>query len=208
MGDFLIYSGIAALAAYLLGSLNGALLMSKALMGDDIRKHGSGNAGATNVLRTYGAKWTVIVSLWDIAKGVLAVLLANHLLPNKYFGGEILAGGLIVGFFVAVGHIFPVFFGFKGGKGVLTSCAVFFAIDPVVASISLGFFFIIVVITRYISLGSVCAVAILPALGWLFGRGVPAIAMYASVGLLIIILHRANIKRLLNGTESKFSKKK
>jgi glycerol-3-phosphate acyltransferase PlsY len=202
MTDFLIYGGIAALAAYLLGSLNGALLMSRLLLGDDIRNHGSGNAGATNVLRTYGVKLTLPVAVWDMGKGVLAVLLGRSLLPEEYHGG------LVVAFFVILGHVFPLFFGFRGGKGVITSCAVIMALDPVTAAIALGLFAAIVAITRYVSLGSVCALAVLPVLGILFDRGLPAIAMYASAAVLIILLHAANIKRLLKGTENKFSSKK
>jgi len=202
MADFIIYSGIAALAAYLLGSLNGALLMSRFLLGDDIRKHGSGNAGATNVLRTYGVKWSILVSVWDVSKGVLAVLLGSRLIPEEYYGG------LIVGFFVILGHVFPIFFGFRGGKGVITSCAVLFALDWQTAAIALGLFMVIVVITRYVSLGSVCAMLTLPALGALFNRGVPLIMMYAALAVLVILLHRANIKRLFAGTENKFGKKK
>jgi glycerol-3-phosphate acyltransferase PlsY len=201
MSEFLIYGGVAALAAYLLGSLNGALLMSRLLLGDDIRKHGSGNAGATNVLRTYGVKWTVLVSVWDVGKGVLAVLLGNRLIPEEY------RGGLIVAFFVVLGHVFPLFFGFRGGKGVFTSCAVIAALDPVTAAIALGLFFIVVILTRYVSLGSICAVLILPVLGLLFDRGWPAIVMYSATAVLVTLLHRANIKRLFNGTENKFRKK-
>jgi glycerol-3-phosphate acyltransferase PlsY len=202
MSELLIFGGIAALAAYLLGSLNGALLMSGLLLGDDIRKHGSGNAGATNVLRTYGVRYTLPVAVWDVGKGVLAVLLGSRILPEEYYGG------LIVGFFVILGHVFPIFFGFRGGKGVFTSCAVLFALDWQTAAVALGLFAVIVVITRYVSLGSVCAMLTLPALGALFCRGAPVIAMYAATGMLVILLHRANIKRLLAGTESKFSRKK
>lgn len=188
-------------AAYFIGSLNGSLMMSRFLLRDDIRKHGSGNAGATNVLRTYGIKWTVLVSIWDIGKGILAVLLGVWLLPDGY-------GGLIAGFCVIVGHVFPIMFGFKGGKGVFTALAVFLTVDWKTAVIALGLFLLVVILTRYISLGSICAVITLPILGLLFQRSWAAVVMYAAVAVLVTFLHRANIKRLLNGTENKFPRNK
>lgn len=201
MNDIIAYIVIAA-AAYLIGSLNGSLLSSRFIMRDDIRKHGSGNAGATNVLRTYGVKWTLAVLAWDVGRGVLAMWLGRCFLPEPGYG--MIAAGL----FVIIGHVYPLYFGFRGGKGVLTACAVMFALDWQVASIALALFILLVVCTRYVSLGSICAVFILPFLGVLFGREWEAVAMYAAVAALSIFLHRENIKRLLNGTENRFSYKK
>ncbi|MCL1806898.1 MAG: glycerol-3-phosphate 1-O-acyltransferase PlsY [Oscillospiraceae bacterium] len=198
-----------AVGAYLLGSLNGSLISSRLFWRDDIRRHGSGNAGATNVLRTYGVKWTIAVALWDIGKGILAILLAAFLFVDGHEG--LLAGSLTAltaGVFVILGHVFPVFFKFKGGKGVFTSLAVFYTWDWQTASIAFGLFILIVLVTRYVSLGSVCAVITLPILGFVFGRRWEAVAAYAAVMLLVIFLHRTNIKRLLNGTENKFGLKK
>ncbi len=199
---------VIAVSAYLIGSLNGSLLASRAFLRDDIRKHGSGNAGATNVLRTYGVKWTVIVSLWDVGKGVLAVWIGQWLLPEYGFWGASPAAVLLAGFCVIAGHVFPVFFHFKGGKGVLTACAVFFTLDWQVASIAFGVFLLLLLLTRFLSLGSIAAVFTLPFLGLLFHRGWLTVAVYGAMGILIIILHRANIKRLLNGTENKFPRNK
>jgi glycerol-3-phosphate acyltransferase PlsY len=199
--DIILRLFTVAAAAYLIGSLNGSLLTSRFLLRDDIRKHGSGNAGATNVLRTYGVKWTVIVLLWDVGRGVLAMWLGLWLLP----GGH---GGLLAGFFIIIGHVFPVYFGFRGGKGVITACVMMFVLDWQIASIALGLFILIILITRLVSLGSICAVFTLPFLGFLLAREWPAIGMYAAVAVLIIFLHRGNIKRLMNRTERKFSYKK
>ncbi|MDR1692851.1 MAG: glycerol-3-phosphate 1-O-acyltransferase PlsY [Oscillospiraceae bacterium] len=199
---------LAAVTAYLVGSLNGSLLLSRAFLRDDIRRHGSGNAGATNVLRTYGVKWTVLVSLWDVGKGVLAVWLGQWILPGYGFSSFTRSAVLLAGFCVIAGHVFPVFFGFKGGKGVITACAVFFTLDWQVALISFGVFLLLLLLTRFLSLGSVAAVFTLPILGALFGREWLEIGMYGAVGVLIIILHRENIKRLLRGTENRFPKNK
>ena len=128
---------IGAVISYLLGSLNGSLLLSKLILKDDIRRHGSGNAGATNVLRTYGKGWTVLVSLWDMGKGALAVALGWGL--GLWIGGRDI-GMIAAGFCVILGHVFPVFFKFKGGKGVATACAVLFALDWRVAAIALSLF--------------------------------------------------------------------
>jgi glycerol-3-phosphate acyltransferase PlsY len=198
MEDWLLIAAV-AVSAYLIGSLNGSLLMSRLILRDDIRKHGSGNAGATNVLRTYGKKWTLIVVLWDVGRGVFAMWLGLNLLRETGYGV------LIAGFFVIIGHVYPLYFRFKGGKGVITTCAVLYALDWQIASIALGLFIIIVIFTRYVSLGSVIAVFTLPFLGMLFGRDWEVVVMYATVAVLVAILHKDNIKRLLNGTENKFS---
>ncbi|MDR0292543.1 MAG: glycerol-3-phosphate 1-O-acyltransferase PlsY [Oscillospiraceae bacterium] len=192
----------AAVSAYLLGSLNGSLMMSRWFLRDDIRKYGSGNAGATNVLRTYGVRWTVAVSLWDVGKGVLAVWIGRLLQPDAGYAA------LLAGFLVIIGHVFPLFFKFRGGKGVITACGVLFALDWQTASIALGLFLILLILTRYLSLGSICAVFTLPFLGLFFRREWAAVGMYASVAVLVILLHRANIRRLLGGTENKFPRNK
>jgi glycerol-3-phosphate acyltransferase PlsY len=201
--DLLIYAVIAA-ASYLIGSLNGPLLVSRVFLRDDIRRHGSGNAGATNVLRTYGAKWTAGVTVWDLGKGIAAVFLGRGMAPADGTGIAMLTAGM----FVIIGHVFPVFFKFKGGKGVMTACAVFFTLDWRVASVAMGLFLLIVILTRYVSLGSIFAVLTLPVMGLLLGRPPVSIGMYAAVALLVVLLHIANIHRLLKGSENKFSLKR
>lgn len=204
MPDYLYYP-IAGLIGYLLGSLNGSLLVSHLIMKDDIRRHGSGNAGATNVLRTYGKGWTVAVSVWDMGKGALAMLCV-WLLMNPAGLGEI--GRVIAGIAVIIGHVFPVFFGFKGGKGVITACMVMLLLDWQTACIALAFFLTLVIITRYISLGSIVAVTVLPIAMLALNRPIEKMIASLIILVLVLFLHRANIKRLLNGTENKFGSKK
>ena len=190
---------VVAIIGYLIGSLNGSLLLSKVFFKDDIRRHGSGNAGATNVLRVHGKKWTVLVSAWDMGKGALAVWLGSVLLND--------IGSMIAGLGVILGHVFPLYFGFKGGKGVITACMVMLMLDWQVACIALAFFFALVLWKRYISLGSIVAVVTLPVTSLILGRPVENVILCVIVMALITALHRANIKRLLSGTEHKFGEK-
>jgi glycerol-3-phosphate acyltransferase PlsY len=213
MTDLWIYGAVAA-AAYLIGSLNGSLMASRWLMRDDIRNHGSGNAGATNVLRTYGIKWTVAVALWDIGKGVLAVHLASLFALCRFPSGELLEDNpyagyvmLAAGFFVIVGHVFPVFFKFKGGKGIFTACGVIFTLSWEVAAIALTLFLLVVLLTRYVSLGSIFGMVSLPVSAFFLYDWVH-VAAYAALTVLIVFLHRGNIKRLVTGTENKIGRKK
>ncbi|MCX7842701.1 MAG: glycerol-3-phosphate 1-O-acyltransferase PlsY [Clostridia bacterium] len=187
---------LAAFAGYLLGSANASLIVGK-FYGVDVRKHGSGNAGATNTLRTLGKKAAILVGLGDVLKGVAACIL-----------GLIIAGdaGLMAGGAGAVlGHNWPVFFGFKGGKGIFTTFAVILMMDWRIGLILLGLFIIIVAITRYISLGSVICAVLFPVVGVLLGKNAEFIIFAALLGLLAVERHKTNISRLLNGTESKFS---
>ena len=230
MGDLLLLF-LVAVVCYLIGSLNGSLLLSKLILKDDIRKHGSGNAGATNVLRTYGKVWTVAVSVWDMGKAALAML--SIWLVQYIFGGFIWGtfgmwvpsheslnsmlcllsvfevwAPVTAGLFVIIGHILPVFFGFKGGKGVITACMVMLLLDWPVACIALAFFFALVFWKRYISLGSMVATAVLPVASLILGRDLPQLVFTTLIAVLAVFLHRENIKRLLNGTENKFGAKK
>lgn len=190
---------IIAVITYLLGSISSGVIVSKLFLHDDLRHHGSGNTGATNAYRTMGAKLGLLVVAGDILKGVIAALV------GQWIGGT--DGGWIALFFVILGHAFPVFFGFKGGKGVLTTAAVFGVIDWRILLILLAVFAAFAVTTRYVSLGSVCAAISLP-IQMLFLHGASpwwyhVITFVLAAG--VIWLHRGNIKRLLTHTESKFS---
>lgn len=186
-----------AIVGYLLGSLNSSLIVGR-FYGVDVRKHGSGNAGTTNTLRTLGKKAALLVLLGDIVKGVLAFIAGYYI-----YGGQL--GGMLGGTAAILGHVWPVFFGFKGGKGVLTSLAVLLLIDWPIALVLLGIFIIIVLITRFVSLGSIVAAALFPVAAIVLGRSIETIIFSGIIAVLIVVKHHSNIKRLLNGTESKFS---
>lgn len=187
---------------YLLGSINTAIIVSKIMYHDDIRKHGSGNAGFTNVMRTYGKKAAIITFVGDLAKTMIAVLI-----------GWCVFGYLtayIAGLACLIGHVFPIFYGFKGGKGVLCLTAILFMLDWRLFLILLVMFVILVAGTKYISAGSVICAMLFPLLlNRMNDTPFMMIEMIAlAIAIIIIVKHRANIKRLLNGTESKFSFKK
>ena len=186
---------------YLLGSVNFALVISKLIFKDDIRNYGSGNAGMTNMLRTYGKAAAAATLLCDLLKAVVAVLFGLFVL--EYIGAY------IAGFFCVLGHIFPVFFKFKGGKGVVTTAAMVLTLNPLVFLILFTFFIIVVAVTKYVSLGSVLCMLLYPLFTYYFGgSGIPTLFSFA-VAATVIFMHRSNIKRLLSGTENKisFSKK-
>ncbi len=192
----------AAITGYLLGSLNSSLLVGKAY-GIDIRKHGSGNAGTTNALRTLGKKAAVFVLLGDALKGILAYLIGYIICYRAC--GLVDLGGMLSGTAAIFGHIWPLYFGFKGGKGVLTSLAVLIMIDWPIAIALLAVFVVIVFISKYVSLGSVIAAALFPLMAVFLGRDIKTVIFSGVIALLIVIKHHTNIKRLLKGTESKIS---
>ena len=192
---------LALIIGYLLGSVNASIIFSK-LKGDDIRNHGSGNAGATNTLRTYGKGVAVAVTLFDLLKGVIAVLIARYILKDE-------VAVLFAGFGAVLGHNFPVYFDFKGGKGILTSFAVALMISPYSALCTLLIAIAIMAITRYVSLGSVIGAAVLAGLTFFFESGNYKISIFmVLLALLAIIRHKENIQRLINGTERKLGEKK
>lgn len=196
---------LTVLAAYLLGSINSALLVSRFLVHDDVRAHGSGNAGMANVLRTFGKKPALFTALGDVLKAVLAVLL-GRLICSGSAAALPLDPGYLAGLFVIVGHIYPVYFRFKGGKGVLAAFGV-------ILMVNLPAFAVLLVIagpifwkTRTMSLVSVLSAAILPPLTWILCRLRQVDPLYETLmatvyTLLVLYAHRANIKRLLNRTE-------
>ncbi len=201
---------IMMIIGYLLGSLNFAIIISKLKYRDDIRKYGSGNAGMTNMMRTYGTAAGVFTLLGDLLKGVAAVMIAELLF------GE--ATAYITGIACILGHVFPCWYGFKGGKGVAVTAAMLLALEPTVFVVLLATFILIVLITRYISLGSIMGALLYPVAlskfypithNEVFGLHY-VIIMICSViiALLIVYLHRENMKRLLAGKENKFAFKK
>ena len=182
---------------YLLGSINSALVVSKLLMGYDIRTKGSGHAGLTNSLRVMGAKPTLFVLVGDIAKGVIACLIGSHLMGAL--------GVLIAGSAAIAGHMFPLYFGFKGGKGVATSGGMVIFVNAKIALILLAVFGVNLVVTRYVSLGSILMAVLYPVMMWLFYKDIVLVLIALVFTLILVIAHRDNIKRLLNGTENKIS---
>ncbi|GHU60761.1 glycerol-3-phosphate acyltransferase [Clostridia bacterium] len=190
-----------AVCSYLIGSLNFAIIVSKLAIKTDIRELGSGNAGSTNAYRTLGPRLAILVIAGDILKGLAAVAVGLLIMGNL--------GKIIAGAFAVLGHAFPAYFGFKGGKGVLTTASIMLMVDWRVALIAISVFVVLVVPTRYVSLGSMIAAACLPFIASFFYFGTPEFIPYISVTTLfsgiIIFLHRANIVRLIQKRESKFS---
>ncbi|MBE6039096.1 MAG: glycerol-3-phosphate 1-O-acyltransferase PlsY [Anaerofustis stercorihominis] len=182
--------------AYLLGSLNAAILYSKFVKHDDIRNYGSGNAGATNTLRTYGFAVAFGVILFDVIKGIVAVLLAKHFSGSDF---AVYCGG----FAAVLGHNYPIFEGFKGGKGIAVSGGVSLAMDWRLGLIWICFGFAIVFATHIVSLGACISVSTTPFLAWYFIGTWPAVAYFTINALLCLYGHRGNIQRILNGTERK-----
>lgn len=183
--------------AYLLGSIPTGLLLAKAFAGVDIRTTGSGNIGATNVYRTLGRKVGVLTLVGDCLKGLLPVVAAHLLtLSDGYVA--------LIGLAAFLGHIFPIFLRFKGGKGVATALGVFLGVSPLAVGVALLLFIGIVLIWRYISLASISAAAAMPALVALFDRNPVIVAMSFLISIIVIIKHHGNIKRLLDGTENRF----
>ena len=191
-----------AVLSYLLGCINGAIATSHLFYHDDVRRHGSGNAGLTNFYRNYGAKCAPMVIAFDMIKAVGAVCLGG------YFLGYLLGWGVIGKYFGAlfciIGHMFPVFYGFKGGKGILCSGTLLLLLDWRIALVGWGAFVVLWLTTRYVSLGSVAAAISFPITTQLVFRGWGLTALGTRIALLVLWAHRSNIKRLLNGTESKF----
>ena len=197
----MFFSGlIAVLVAYLLGNLNGAVCIS-ALMHDDVRSHGSGNAGLTNFVRNYGTGRSLFVILIDAGKAAVACL-AGGLLLDPY--GLYLEGVLLAGVAVMLGHDFPALLGFKGGKGILSGLFIALVADWRIALILLAVFFCVYLLTKYVSLGSVLAGLTFSVCFAVFYWDRPFVAICGAVmGLLTVYMHRGNILRLLKGEERK-----
>lgn len=189
--------------AYLIGSIPFAYLVVRGFQGSDIRAVGSGNVGATNVLRT-GKKWQGVLTLFlDAGKGYLAVCIARWILgPDAY------AWITAAAFMAVFGHIFTVFLRFKGGKGVATGCGAYLALTPVAVVTTLVVFVLVILLTRYVSLGSIVATALFPLWGYLYGYGDGHMVVILGAipgALLIVAKHHSNIHRLLTGQENRLS---
>jgi len=203
-----MYDALAVICGYLLGSIPFALMIARLFGIKDIRSVGSGNIGATNAWRAAGPAAGILVSVGDIGKGVLAVLIAS-LMPDSALGMANLK--LIAGIAAVIGHVFPIFLLFRGGKGVNTALGVMITILPIETLIALAGFILVVAASRYISLGSVMAAIIFFAavlVSYLFElHRIPIFYLLISglLMLLILITHRSNIGRLLSGKENKFS---
>ena len=214
-----MYSLGAALVSYLLGSISFAVLFSKAFAQRDVRDSGSGNAGMTNVLRTIGKLPAVLTLLCDLLKAIAAIFLSRWIFSFLPFYEMTNVGSYIGGIAVVIGHIYPIFFNFRGGKGVLTCAGVFLVLDWKLCLLSIAIFLIITLLTGYVSLGSILSMAAAPISTLIVGLTLRAdvlltrTVIWQTIFLCIIagisiFMHRSNIKRLLNGTENCFKKKK
>lgn len=203
-----------AVFCYLLGSVNSAITVCKIWKKKDIREYGSNNAGLTNVLRVFGKGPALATLLCDLAKGVIGVVVCRIVvtrIAGVVFFDDKLFIGYVAGIFVMLGHIFPVFYGFHGGKGVLLTATTLLAIDPLTCVLSVAVFALIVALTKYVSLGSICAAVSYPIFTFvtqLFrdndSRLINA-GMAFLFAVLIIYMHRPNIHRLIAGNENKLS---
>lgn len=210
---------LVVLVSYLLGSLNFSIIFSKGVVKKDIRESGSGNAGATNMLRTYGKKFALLTMLGDIIKVAIAIIIAFLIFgsPVKYLFAsptdptelqQIMFYKQFAGFFCVVGHIFPVFFKFKGGKGVAACTGMVIMVDWRIALILFVIFVIIVAISKWISLGSITIAILYPVLLHVFYKNIIVTLIALIFAVMVVVAHRQNIKRILNKTENKISFKK
>lgn len=205
---------IIAIIAYLIGSINFSVIISKRMAGFDVREKGSGNAGTTNMLRSIGVKAAVITLLCDILKGVVVILIAI-LIGNIVDGLDDALLVQLAGIFVIIGHTFPIFFGFKGGKGIATSLGVLLMINWRIGLICLVFALILMAITRMVSVGSIAAAILFPVLVVFIGQNyiVPVnnwsyLIFSIIIAILVLFNHRENLKRIFTGKENKISFKK
>ena len=211
--NILLACVLTAAGGYLLGSILFGVLISKVMYNDDVRNHGSGNAGMTNVLRTYGKLPAVFTTIGDVGKSVAAVNLGRFIFGALLSGTgaawqnplDPVCGAYLAAIFCMIGHSRPIFFGFKGGKGVLVGAGAALATEPLVCAVLLAIFLIEVAVTRIVSLGSIII---------LIARGANAATIVFStvccviMAAMVIWLHRSNIERLKNGTEYRFGQKK
>ena len=199
---------IMAVVAYLIGSVNFSVIISKKMAGFDVREKGSGNAGTTNMLRSVGKKAAAITLICDILKGVLAIVIAI-ILGNIFADSNKELLLQIAGVAVVLGHTFPIFFGFKGGKGVATSLGILLMSNWQIGLICLVFALILIILTQMVSVGSIAAAILYPVLTLFIPQNyiIPGNYIIYSVILAVIIVfnHRENVKRLLSGTENRIS---
>ena len=202
-GIYLLSWLILLLLGYFLGCLNGSVMISHFVIRDDVRQHGSGNAGLTNFYRVYGGKFAVCVILVDMLKAFVAVKLGSVVF-DAYLGLR-LEGEYFSALFCVIGHIFPAFYSFKGGKGILCSGTLLLLLDWRIAAVGWGLFALLWLTTRYVSLGSVSGAASFPITTLIFCRSNWTVFVLSLlIAALVIWAHRENIGRLLHGTESRF----
>jgi glycerol-3-phosphate acyltransferase PlsY len=208
----LLFVLIVIVASYLLGSVNSAIVISKLVYKDDIRKYGSGNAGMTNMLRTFGKGAAVMTLVGDMLKTALAVLVAAVLFGFHYqLGISVQQFCYVAGLFAVLGHVFPIYYKFKGGKGVLATSTMALILTPIPFAILLAVFIAIVWASKYVSLGSVCVATLYPVVlgGYVkvLGERTPGLMMLSAVLLAVFIVfcHKENLKRISDGTERKLS---
>lgn len=215
MDTFLLIAALllSGFLAYLIGSVNFAIIVTWIFTKKDIRDYGSGNAGMTNVLRTVGKLPALLVTIGDFCKGMLAVFL-GHLLLAWIGGGVPFYADYLIALLVMLGHCFPVFYGFKGGKGILVSAGVIVVLNWKVFLVILAVFIIVVAISRIVSLASISAAVAFPIATLIFALVYSAPHPFLDtlsallIGGIVIFMHRSNIKRLRNGTENKLGQKK
>lgn len=202
----MLSAALIIVAAYLLGSIPFSVIVGYLFAGVDVRKQGSGNAGATNVYRVAGLPAAIIAGVLDVLKGALPVIAAKSLAPDLHWLP------LVAGVAAVVGHIFPIFAGFRGGKGVNTLLGMFLILLPLEIALSFGVFAVVFAATRIVSLGSICAGVSLSLIvlieKYIMAKNIPTLLLSACFGvtLLILFTHRANIRRLLRGQERKLSR--
>ena len=186
------------IVAYILGSIPNALWIGKVFKGIDVREHGSKNTGSTNAARVLGAKLGILTLILDISKGAIPTLIATMLLDSSI-------SVILVGICAILGHSFSIFMKFKGGKAVATTVGVFIVLVPGAILLAAVIFFLVFGITRYVSLSSMIGAISLPIWIMIFYKNIPLTIFGIIIAILIIVRHKSNIQRLLNGTESKFS---
>jgi acyl-phosphate glycerol 3-phosphate acyltransferase len=186
------------IVAYILGSIPNALWIGKVFKGIDVREHGSKNTGSTNAARVLGAKLGILTLILDISKGAIPTLIATMLLDSSI-------SVILVGICAILGHSFSIFMKFKGGKAVATTVGVFIVLVPGAILLAAVIFFLVFGITRYVSLSSMIGAISLPIWIIIFYKNIPLTIFGIIIAILIIVRHKSNIQRLLNGTESKFS---
>ena len=195
------------ICAYLIGSIPTALIISKKFFGIDIRDYGSGNMGATNTFRVLGSRYGTIVMVCDILKGMAAVALYNFLPYYLHQGNDVEKTNLMIGLGLSavIGHVFPIWANFKGGKGVATLFGMILAIQPVIAVSCVGVFILVLYLTRFVSLSSILAALMLPvSVLWIWNEHEVLYRVFALiVAIMVIVTHQKNIGRLLRGVESR-----
>ena len=202
-----------AVIAYAIGSINFSVILSKKIAGFDLREKGSGNAGATNMLRSVGKGAAALTLILDVLKGLVAILIAKYIVGNLADSANTAILAQLAGFFVVLGHTFPMFFGFKGGKGVATSLGVLLLVNPLIGGICLVFALAVMALTRMVSLGSIMAAVLFPVLtifidGNYIADGYNYVFFGIAMAAFVIFNHRSNLKRIYNGTENRLSFKK